>query len=165
MHYLLLLPFFANVIVAIFIFGKNPRNTTHCFFALISLCLGLWSFTLFLRTYFLENIFFYKIVFITPFILPTLFLHFSYIFPRKIKYSPLWRRVYWLTGTVIFLMWPWSVQYVDQFGHRKDGLITKIFVVYMVVFTLNTIKNFWQQHKEANKIEKNQLKFFLSGFL
>lgn len=165
MNYLLFISFLLNLSIGIFVFFKHPRNFTHRFFALIAWCLAFWCLVLFLRLYFINNIFFYKLTFATPFILPTLFLHFSYIFPTKIPYSGLWRIFYWLTGVSIFILWPWSVESLDQFGNRQDGIVTKVFVVYMIVFTLLTVKNFWKQYANSDDAAKVQLHYFLIGFI
>src|SRR3989339_405231 len=159
---------FLNIFLGIIVLLRNKRKIKNILFFLIILCLVTWLISSVFYNYSssLDNkLFWNRMMFSGPHLLPSLLVLFSYYFPvRKQIHKGLLAFII-IVGIIFFIFFPFSVVAINSDGTRIFGFINKIYPFYFFTFFTWMIINFYFSNIISNAIQKLQLRYLFIGML
>jgi PAS domain S-box-containing protein len=160
----------ANVILGLMVLLDNPRHEVNRSFALISWSIAFWSFCIYQINVSEQILLWGRLAFLGPAIIPTAFLYFSWLFPRR-----RWRinrLVFWLfmfPGILMSLLVfsPWLVEraiYAPSGLILTRGPLYQPFMFYIVLYLALGAWELIRKYRLMVGAQRSQLGYVFLGF-
>lgn len=170
-----LIAFVTCVILATFVYFKNPRSNINKSFAILTFLIGIWTLfsvvTALAKTD-IEAIFFARLVYIAAVLVPPTFLFFvfSLIGTSHIKKEKNRLRIFYLSSGIflILLFSPSFIEDVKSTGLTFAIVPGPIYHLFFLFFALAIIFGYIKifiKYKETTGLKKNQLIYVLIAFI
>ncbi|MBI5399499.1 PAS domain S-box protein [Candidatus Saganbacteria bacterium] len=160
----------ANVVLGLMVLFDNPRHELNRSFTLLTWAIAFWSFCIYMLNTSEQILFWGRLAFIGPAIIPVAFLHFSWLFPRRrwrISRMTFWS--FLAPGLLMILLSPSSL-IIERVISAPSGLILvrgpvyQLFILYVIVYlglgTLELIRKF----RLMAGAQRSQLGYVFLGF-
>ena len=172
-HLLNLFIAFTFFLLGIIIYGRSKKFTANSVFALFMLAAAVWTLSNYLADVAdsWENAMLWsRLAIIGPAFMPSLILHFSWLFPQKKKINPILLGIIYVPSIIFTILTPTdlNVSNVSQEDWGTDitaGVLYNYLFVYIAVFfTLAAIQLFIDYRKSKGRA-RLQLTYIFWGFL
>ena len=162
-----------NLFLGYFIATRGTKNWSSYSLSLFSFMAGIWGVSFYFYTYpvLFSSLVWMKIILVEVFLMIASFFYFSFIFPRKLRFSSFFLVFYWLIATPIILhifftdTWIKDVVLRDGKYYSILGSNYKYFGIFIWSFALWSCGNLISQYKKSTGILKTQLVYVILGGL
>lgn len=148
------------------VFSRGIKKPVNQGFFIISICLMMWSLGLFMMSIVTDPsdlIWWNRIAFAGPMLLPVAFLYFSYGFPDR-RPIPVFAKIMIAVGLVLFCLFPYTVSSVHEDGTIQNGwLATYVLPLYYLSYFPLIVWNFFTSYRRTEQEGRMQMKFFFFG--
>lgn len=160
-----------NFILAILIFIGNPRSEVHKFFSLLIALIGLWNFVN-LGAQVSPSIqgayIWTQLAIVAPFFIPAVYLHVTYIFPKRIILNK--RKIFYLyLPAILFLPFvptKWNIISLGSAGYMAEpGPLYIFFTVYFIIYFSYSFFRFLRNKKNVDIQTRQQINIIFAGTL
>lgn len=176
---ILLITLLVNILLAGFIFIRNPRRKINIIFSLVIFCFSIWIFTSLMAdwmNFILEDssqlLFWASATLVGPIFIPALILYFSIIFPEKKVGIKKWMIVLMFIPPIILLAFTpfhYNIQDVylntDGYFQTEIGHLYPWFLIYCVFYLFLAVFLLIKTYKKNKGIIKTQISYILSAIL
>lgn len=162
-----------SFLLGFFLIFTSTNKPERRVFGIFAIAVSLWIFTTFLvdhsksqKLAFLLS----KLVFVGPITIPSLLVHFSYLFPKRQKISLRYIFFFYLSSALLLLMVP-STLLVSSIKQQAElttfsyGLAYPIFVIHFIGLMLFFFFRVIRSYKKATGISRLQIRYLLLGIL
>ena len=168
---ILLFTFFVNVGLGLLVYLKrSPHRRVNISFALLSWALGAWVLSVLLIYLFKDpnwKLFWVRMSFIGPSILPAAFFYFSLVFPKQKRYISKTRIALIFLPSLIFVLLSFTglmVRSVEWHTLKANyGIAHQFFSVYLIALMLAAILVLIKSFKNSIGLERIQIKYCFLG--
>lgn len=172
-----LVPF--NVILAavslgFYVLFLNMKNEINRLFCALSLCFAFWMYASLRLAYsssISSAIYWGKLAFIGPALIPPVFYYFTYVFPRKIKRISLYQMVpMFALPLIIMAFLPTdllikSASMTEAHFYPVFGALYNLFLAYFLIYIGYGLADMIIKNNSSVGVEKMQAKYLLTGVI
>jgi two-component system, NtrC family, sensor histidine kinase HydH len=164
---ILLVAFFLNAALALGVLANNPKQRTNQTFFFIAAGVSLWNFATFMFWQTDAVLFWARMMFIGPTLIPSALLLFSISFPNNSNHTKAHQTALILSPWTVFIPISFSdiivrsVRLVDREVYY--GIGNGLFAIYFFSFTLLSFLILYKKFRTAQGISKSQLSYMFLG--
>ncbi len=174
--FILLLSCIANLLLAGFVYFKNPKSKINVFFSGSVLMLVLWNVSVIFARLTNGYVLWIKSAYFFSIAALLLFLFFLKYFPSpRLPFSEIIFYLLVILGIIsLCLIYPTrflvkldpSIKYTQQLNPDEIfGVGVDFYLYYLIFYIIFVLFSFLSKYKKANKIEKNQIRLTAAGIL
>jgi len=156
-----------NTVLAFVVLANNPRQKMNQSFFMIAIGVAAWNFATFMFWQTDYVLFWARMMFVGPILIPSAFLCFSLSFPDKGDLIKLHQRILIFSPWALFI--PMSatdiiVKSVNIFDREVTyGIGNSIFAVYFLLFVIAGFIILYKKYRTSENISKTQLLYMFFG--
>ncbi|OGF44954.1 MAG: hypothetical protein A2452_08720 [Candidatus Firestonebacteria bacterium RIFOXYC2_FULL_39_67] len=170
-NYFALITFIANILLALFVYFKNPKREINIVLSCLAAILSVWSLIIFAARFYYSLdavITVAKINFLMMTLGIYMFVHFVEIFPNSSIKTKKYLFYYMIPIPVIilFIISPYFItgaNYVPGEVDLKRGVGYTIWAIYFIVYLLIAIIRLFVKYRVMESLQRLQTKYVLMG--
>lgn len=169
----ILLVTFLNIILALAVYIKDPKNSGNKIFAFLSLSVGLWSFTN-IAVHLISSIdwmiIWCQISYLSAIFIAASFVAFTFLFPKdSITKNKIWLIFFYIIIGMVVIFYPGFIIKTVIPRPWKTAIITNNGIyLFAIIFIMPMVLGYirlWRKYRQAEGIVKRQIFYILVGTL
>ncbi|MDI6730991.1 MAG: histidine kinase N-terminal 7TM domain-containing protein [Candidatus Margulisbacteria bacterium] len=159
----------SNLVLGTYVLFNNPRHPINRSFALITLAIAFWSWSIYMLNLSGQSLFWGRAAFVGPIIIPPTFVWFCWSFPRSTIILSVRRLTFLLfPALIMLLMVPTDliIQNISILQNRPvpiRGIGYAVFVIYFILYIAIGLRDLIIKYWNVGGLQKIQLRYVLWG--